>query len=166
MTIYLFIVCSVIPGQSHLRSEDRFRHITSERTRVPTVYPIKRKRSHDRGLTLEERWVHSTFWSLFIRSEGYLEVDNLTCWNVLGENAHLTGAVAGKLCKLQRQHRSTHRRAPLPPGVPQPAPSALQQHTRTTHRSWTSQSRSSRNLERRQIVWRRRQKARLVPQYR
>ncbi|TNM90230.1 transcription cofactor vestigial-like protein 4 [Takifugu rubripes] len=45
----------ILEGQSHLRSEDRFRHITNERTRVPNVYPIKRKRSHDRGLTLEER---------------------------------------------------------------------------------------------------------------
>lgn len=55
------------PGQSHLRSEDRFRHITNERTRVPSVYPIKRKRSHDRGLTLEERLVDSTFQWLFFR---------------------------------------------------------------------------------------------------
>lgn len=45
----------ILEGQPHLRSEDRYRHITNERPRVPTVYPIKRKRSHDRGLTLEER---------------------------------------------------------------------------------------------------------------
>lgn len=45
----------ILEGQPHLRSEDRFRHITNERARAPTVYPVKRKRSHDRGLTLEER---------------------------------------------------------------------------------------------------------------
>ncbi|KAM7416260.1 hypothetical protein PAMA_018368 [Pampus argenteus] len=45
----------ILEGQSHLRSEDRYRHITNDRARVPAVYPIKRKRSHDRGLTLEER---------------------------------------------------------------------------------------------------------------
>lgn len=44
-------------GQPHLRSEDRYRHITNDRARVPSVYPIKHKRSHDRGLTLEERLV-------------------------------------------------------------------------------------------------------------
>ncbi|XP_076586018.1 vestigial like 4 like [Chaetodon auriga] len=45
----------ILEGQPHLRSEDRYRHITNDRARVPTVYPIKRKRSHERGLTLEER---------------------------------------------------------------------------------------------------------------
>ncbi|XP_062273163.1 vestigial like 4 like [Scomber scombrus] len=45
----------ILEGQSHLRSEDRYRHITNDRARAPTVYPVKRKRSHERGLTLEER---------------------------------------------------------------------------------------------------------------
>lgn len=45
----------ILEGQPHLRSEDRFRHITNDRPRAPTVYPVKRKRSHERGLTLEER---------------------------------------------------------------------------------------------------------------
>ncbi|XP_068167445.1 vestigial like 4 like [Antennarius striatus] len=45
----------ILEGQSHLRSEDRFRHLTSDRARGPTGCPIKRKRSHERGLTLEER---------------------------------------------------------------------------------------------------------------
>uniref|UniRef100_A0A3Q3DH96 Vestigial like 4 like n=1 Tax=Hippocampus comes TaxID=109280 RepID=A0A3Q3DH96_HIPCM len=44
----------ILEGQPHLRSEDRFRHMSNERTQTPTVYP-KRKRSHDRCLTLEER---------------------------------------------------------------------------------------------------------------
>ncbi|XP_077379104.1 vestigial like 4 like isoform X2 [Festucalex cinctus] len=44
----------ILEGQPHLRSEDRFRHMTNERTRTTTVYP-KRKRSHERCLTLEER---------------------------------------------------------------------------------------------------------------
>ncbi|XP_053727328.1 vestigial like 4 like [Synchiropus splendidus] len=45
----------ILEGQPHLRSEDRYRHMSSERARVPTVYPIKRKRSHERCSTLEER---------------------------------------------------------------------------------------------------------------
>ncbi|KAG7489731.1 transcription cofactor vestigial 4 [Solea senegalensis] len=45
----------ILEGQPHLRSEDRYRHITNDRVRAPTVYPVKRKRSHERGLTLEER---------------------------------------------------------------------------------------------------------------
>lgn len=45
----------ILEGQPHLRSEDRFRHMSNDRARVPTVYPIKRKRSLERGLTLEER---------------------------------------------------------------------------------------------------------------
>ncbi|XP_017272607.1 vestigial like 4 like [Kryptolebias marmoratus] len=45
----------ILEGQPHLRSEDRYRHMANERARAPAVYPIKRKRSHDRGLTLEER---------------------------------------------------------------------------------------------------------------
>ncbi|XP_077457184.1 vestigial like 4 like [Stigmatopora argus] len=44
----------ILEGQPHLRSEDRFRHMTNERTRTPALYP-KRKRSHERCLTLEER---------------------------------------------------------------------------------------------------------------
>ncbi|GAA6220866.1 vestigial like 4 like [Lates japonicus] len=45
----------ILEGQPHLRSEDRYRHVTNDRVRAPTVYPVKRKRSHERGLTLEER---------------------------------------------------------------------------------------------------------------
>lgn len=45
----------ILEGQPHLRGEDRFRHISNDRTRTPTVFPVKRKRSHERGLTLEER---------------------------------------------------------------------------------------------------------------
>ncbi|KAM4579535.1 vestigial like 4 like isoform 1-T1 [Fundulus diaphanus] len=45
----------ILEGQPHLRGEDRYRHMANDRTRAPAVYPIKRKRSHDRGLTLEER---------------------------------------------------------------------------------------------------------------
>lgn len=44
-------------GQPHLRSEDRYRHMANDRARPPTVFPVKRKRSHERCLTLEERFV-------------------------------------------------------------------------------------------------------------
>lgn len=45
----------ILEGQPHLRSEDRYRHITNDRARAPTVHPVKRKHSHERCLTLEER---------------------------------------------------------------------------------------------------------------
>lgn len=45
----------ILEGQPHLRSEDRFRHLPTEPPRGPSVYPGKRKRTLERGLTLEER---------------------------------------------------------------------------------------------------------------
>nr|XP_015827663.2 vestigial like 4 like [Nothobranchius furzeri] len=45
----------ILEGQPHSRSEDRFRNMQNERARAPNAYPIKRKRSLERGLTLEER---------------------------------------------------------------------------------------------------------------
>ncbi|CAB1319710.1 unnamed protein product [Coregonus sp. 'balchen'] len=45
----------ILEGQPNLRSEDRYRHMTNERVRVPPVHPVKRKHSSERGLTLEER---------------------------------------------------------------------------------------------------------------
>uniref|UniRef100_A0A3P8SQK9 Vestigial like 4 like n=1 Tax=Amphiprion percula TaxID=161767 RepID=A0A3P8SQK9_AMPPE len=45
----------ILEGQPHCRSEDRYRHMTNDRARAPAVNPMKRKRSHERGLTLEER---------------------------------------------------------------------------------------------------------------
>lgn len=45
----------ILEGQPHHRSEDRFRHIPNEPQRGPSGYPGKRKRSLERGLTLEER---------------------------------------------------------------------------------------------------------------
>ncbi|KAJ3603983.1 hypothetical protein NHX12_028724 [Muraenolepis orangiensis] len=45
----------ILEGQPNLRSEDRYRHMPNERIRGPAVYPVRRKRSHDRGLMLEER---------------------------------------------------------------------------------------------------------------
>lgn len=45
----------ILEGQPHHRSEDRFRHIPTEPQRGPSGYPGKRKRSLERGLTLEER---------------------------------------------------------------------------------------------------------------
>ncbi|XP_028312815.1 vestigial like 4 like isoform X2 [Gouania willdenowi] len=62
MFCYLF-ECKTLPllvsiqhrGQPHLRSEDRYRHVTTDRVRTPNPYSMKRKRSHERALTLEER---------------------------------------------------------------------------------------------------------------
>lgn len=45
----------ILEGQPHHRSEDRFRHIPAEPQRGPSGYLGKRKRSLERGLTLEER---------------------------------------------------------------------------------------------------------------
>ncbi|XP_076126568.1 vestigial like 4 like [Alosa pseudoharengus] len=49
----------ILEGQPHLRSEDRYRHVTSDRVRLvpsrPVGRPGKRKHSSELGLTLEER---------------------------------------------------------------------------------------------------------------
>ncbi|XP_051950541.1 transcription cofactor vestigial-like protein 4 [Xyrauchen texanus] len=45
----------ILEGQPNLRSEDRFRHMTSDRVRMLPAPPIKRKHTSDRGRTLEER---------------------------------------------------------------------------------------------------------------
>ncbi|XP_062399525.1 vestigial like 4 like [Sardina pilchardus] len=49
----------ILEGQPHLRSEDRYRHVTSDRVRLvparPVGRPVKRKHSSELGLTLEER---------------------------------------------------------------------------------------------------------------
>ncbi|KAL0979462.1 hypothetical protein UPYG_G00185380 [Umbra pygmaea] len=45
----------ILEGQPNLRSEDRYRHITNDRVRLPTVHPVKRKHSSEQGRTLEER---------------------------------------------------------------------------------------------------------------
>ncbi|XP_015255578.1 vestigial like 4 like [Cyprinodon tularosa] len=45
----------ILEGQPHHRGEDRYRHMANERTRAPAVFPIKRKRGYEKGLTLEER---------------------------------------------------------------------------------------------------------------
>ncbi|NP_001073467.1 vestigial like 4 like [Danio rerio] len=45
----------ILEGQPNLRSEDRFRHMTSDRVRMRPAHPMKRKHSSDRGRTLEER---------------------------------------------------------------------------------------------------------------
>ncbi len=64
----IIVISICFSGQPHLRSEDRYRHITNDRARVPTVYPIKRKRSHERGLTLEERlvWLFESYFQLWL----------------------------------------------------------------------------------------------------
>ncbi|KAI5628988.1 vestigial like 4 like [Silurus asotus] len=45
----------ILEGQPHLRSEDRFRHITSDRIRVTAAHPFKHNHSSEQGRTLEER---------------------------------------------------------------------------------------------------------------
>ncbi|KAF5898652.1 transcription cofactor vestigial-like protein 4, partial [Clarias magur] len=45
----------ILEGQPHLRSEDRFRHITSDRIRVTPAHPFKHRHSSEQGRTLEER---------------------------------------------------------------------------------------------------------------
>lgn len=50
------INCNSITGQPHLRSEDRFRHITSDRIRVTAAHPLKHKLNSEQGPTLKERY--------------------------------------------------------------------------------------------------------------
>ncbi|XP_036434504.1 vestigial like 4 like [Colossoma macropomum] len=45
----------ILEGQPNLRSEDRFRHMTSDRMRVVPAHPPKHRHSSERGRTLEER---------------------------------------------------------------------------------------------------------------
>ncbi|TRZ02202.1 hypothetical protein DNTS_030432 [Danionella cerebrum] len=45
----------ILEGQPNLRSEDRFRHMSSDRVRMRPSHPIKRKHSSEQGWTLEER---------------------------------------------------------------------------------------------------------------
>lgn len=98
------------PGQSHLRSEDRFRHITNERTRVPSVYPVKRKRSHDRGLTLEERLVDSTFKRLLIR---------LNIHNIQGLTAALSTCSRRERALSRSSGKAAQMAATAPVNTPQ-----------------------------------------------
>lgn len=62
---YKMDFCYVI-GQPHLRSEDRFRHITSDRIRVTATHPIKHKHNSGQGQTLEERYQHQTSTVLIV----------------------------------------------------------------------------------------------------
>ncbi|XP_018602362.2 vestigial like 4 like [Scleropages formosus] len=45
----------ILEGQPSLRTEDRHRHVTNERTRLPPVCPSKRKRSPERAAPLDPR---------------------------------------------------------------------------------------------------------------
>ncbi|XP_066565987.1 vestigial like 4 like isoform X2 [Amia ocellicauda] len=45
----------ILEGQPSLRTEDRYRHLSSHRAALPSVYPIKRKHSPERSLAAEER---------------------------------------------------------------------------------------------------------------
>ncbi|CAL1616229.1 unnamed protein product [Knipowitschia caucasica] len=64
----------ILEGQPHHRTEDRFRHIQTEPQRASTGIPLKRKRSFERGLTLEERRERALSRSLSKASERETQV--------------------------------------------------------------------------------------------
>ncbi|XP_028852003.1 vestigial like 4 like [Denticeps clupeoides] len=70
----------ILEGQPSLRSEDRYRPVTSDRMRVLPAHQIRRKNSSERGLTLEERRmkVHSRTIAGVVRRASVLsEPDSL-----------------------------------------------------------------------------------------
>ncbi|XP_067249832.1 vestigial like 4 like [Chanodichthys erythropterus] len=83
----------ILEGQPNLRSEDRFRHMTSDRVRMRPAHPIKRKHSSERGRTLEERRERALSKSLSSgsrRSSGFSIPESPTStWSPTASPTHL-----------------------------------------------------------------------------
>ncbi|XP_055024212.2 vestigial like 4 like isoform X1 [Misgurnus anguillicaudatus] len=80
----------ILEGQPNLRSEDRFRHMTSDRMRMRPAHPIKRKHSSERGRTLEERRERALSKSLVRRSSGFSIPESPTStWSPTASPTHL-----------------------------------------------------------------------------
>ncbi|XP_051964995.1 transcription cofactor vestigial-like protein 4 [Xyrauchen texanus] len=83
----------ILEGQPSLRSEDRFRHMNSDRVRMLPAHPIKRKHSSDRGWTLEERRERALSKSLANsarRSSGFSIPESPTStWSPTASPTHL-----------------------------------------------------------------------------
>lgn len=102
-------------GQPHLRSEDRFRHITSDRIRVTAAHPFKHKHSSEQGRTLEERY--SAKHLLFLKQ---LSTDYTKTFMVANNNDLVSEERGPSARAWTEQHRdSTCLRVLHPPGVPQ-----------------------------------------------
>ncbi|KAK2898720.1 hypothetical protein QQF64_032017 [Cirrhinus molitorella] len=83
----------ILEGQPNLRSEDRFRHMTSDRVRMRPANPMKRKHSSERGRTLEERRERALSKSLANsarRSSGFSIPESPTStWSPTASPTHL-----------------------------------------------------------------------------
>ncbi|KAA0713906.1 Transcription cofactor vestigial-like protein 4 [Triplophysa tibetana] len=83
----------ILEGQPNLRSEDRFRHMTSDRVRMRPAHPVKRKYSSERGHTLEERRERALSKSLansVRRSSGFSIPESPTStWSPTASPTHL-----------------------------------------------------------------------------
>lgn len=126
--------------------------MSSERTRTPTVYPVKRKRSHDRGLTLEERLVqHLMFYTWVEMHQMQHESQWLmaSCPCVADGSGHWARSAA-KVIREQYRHRrcSTGHRAQRLHGVRLPALPVRFLPMCTTRQPWTNHLPSLRNQER------------------
>ncbi|KAK7135670.1 hypothetical protein R3I94_014360 [Phoxinus phoxinus] len=83
----------ILEGQPNLRSEDRFRHMTSDRVRMRPAHPMKRKISSERGRTLEERRgraIRNSLANSSRRSSGFSIPESPTStWSPTASPTHL-----------------------------------------------------------------------------
>ncbi|XP_076859075.1 vestigial like 4 like [Brachyhypopomus gauderio] len=83
----------ILEGQPNLRSEDRFRHMTSDRVRVIPAHSLKHKHTSERGRTLEERRERALSKSLAIttrRPSGFSVPESPTStWSPTASPPHL-----------------------------------------------------------------------------
>ncbi|KAF4070692.1 hypothetical protein AMELA_G00288450 [Ameiurus melas] len=103
----------ILEGQPHLRSEDRFRHITSDRIRVTAAHPFKHKHSSERGRTLEERRERALSKSLVSadRASSWFNVPEspTSTWSPTASPAHLiSSAIMDEpLALVKKMHQET-----------------------------------------------------------
>ncbi|KAK3540180.1 hypothetical protein QTP70_027713 [Hemibagrus guttatus] len=107
MYFYYFI------GQPHLRSEDRFRHITSDRIRVTAAHPFKHKHSSEQGRTLEERRKRALSKSLVnadrMTSRFSVPESPTSTWSPTASPAHLSSnaVIDEPLALVKKMHPDT-----------------------------------------------------------
>ncbi|XP_060787719.1 vestigial like 4 like [Neoarius graeffei] len=103
----------ILEGQPHLRSEDRFRHITSDRIRVTAAHQFKHKHSLEKGQTLEERRERALSKSLVnaerTSSQFNMPESPTSTWSPTASPAHLiTSAVMDEpLALVKKMHQET-----------------------------------------------------------
>ncbi|KAG7332286.1 hypothetical protein KOW79_004120 [Hemibagrus wyckioides] len=103
----------ILEGQPHLRSEDRFRHITSDRIRVTAAHPFKHKHSSEQGRTLEERRKRALSKSLVnadrTTSRFNVPESPTSTWSPTASPAHLSSnaVIDEPLALVKKMHAET-----------------------------------------------------------